>query len=211
VLARAAADPLRVDGRAFTRGEALTGILTYLYEPAEDHALEIALAGALVQASRGNAGPLLGSADDYLGRAANGTYSPVAEANAAIACADKPVPTDLSTYVTEAQRMNAIDPVFGADVVWGLLVCADWPFQPAMPVFHAVNTAPLLFVGATGDPATPYKWAVGALPYFPGSVLLTRDGDGHVSFGKSNCADEDEAAYLTRLVLPPSGSVCPTN
>jgi pimeloyl-ACP methyl ester carboxylesterase len=211
VLARAAADPLRVDGRAFTRGEALTGILTYLYEPAEDHALEIALAGALVQASRGNAGPLLGSADDYLGRAANGTYSPVAEANAAIACADKPVPTDLSTYVTEAQRMNAIDPVFGADVVWGLLVCADWPFQPAMPVFHAVNTAPLLFVGATGDPATPYAWAVGALPYFPGSVLLTRDGDGHVSFGKSNCADEDEAAYLTRLVLPPSGSVCPTN
>ena len=35
VLARAAADPLRVDGRALTRGEALTGILTYLYEPAE--------------------------------------------------------------------------------------------------------------------------------------------------------------------------------
>jgi hypothetical protein len=42
-------------------------------------------------------------------------------------------------------------------------------------------------------------------------VLLTRDGDGHVSFGKSTCANADEAAYLTRLVLPPPGSVCQTN
>ena len=70
---------------------------------------------------------------------------------------------------------------------------------------------PLLLVGATGDPATPYPWAGGALPYFPGSVLLTRDGDGHVSFGKSRCADAYEAAYLTRLALPPPGTVCPTN
>jgi pimeloyl-ACP methyl ester carboxylesterase len=211
VLARAASDPLRVDGRLLTRGEAMTGILTYLYEPAGDRDLELALANALIQASRGNAGLLLGSADDYVGRAANGTYSPVAEANVSIACGDNAVPTDLSTYVTEAQRMNAIDPIFGADVVWGLLVCAYWPFQPAPRAFPTVDTVPLLLVGATGDPATPYTWALGALPYFPGSVLLTRDGDGHVSFGKSTCAEADEAAYLTRSVLPAPGSVCPTN
>jgi hypothetical protein len=189
----------------------MTGILTYLYEPAGDRDLDIALANAVLDAARGNASLLLGSADDYAGRAANGTYSPVAEANVSIACGDNAVPTALSTYVTEAQRMNAIDPVFGADVVWGLLVCAYWPFHPPPPAFHTVDTAPLLLVGATGDPATPYAWALGALPYFPGSVLLTRDGDGHVSFGKSTCADADEAAYLTRLILPPPGSVCPTN
>jgi pimeloyl-ACP methyl ester carboxylesterase len=211
VLSRAASDPLRLDGQVFTRGEAMTGILTYLYEPAGDRDLDIALANAVIQAARGNPNLLLGSADDYVGRAANGTYSPVAEANISIACGDNAVPTALSTYVSEAQRMNAIDPVFGADVVWGLLVCAYWPFHPPPPAFHTVDTAPLLLVGATGDPATPYTWALGALPYFPGSVLLTRDGDGHVSFGKSTCADADEAAYLTRLVLPPPGSVCPTN
>jgi pimeloyl-ACP methyl ester carboxylesterase len=211
VLSRAASDPLRLDGQVFTRGEAMTGILTYLYEPAGDRDLDIALANAVIQAARGNPNLLLGSADDYVGRAANGTYSPVAEANISIACGDNAVPTALSTYVSEAQSMNAIDPVFGADVVWGLLVCAYWPFHPPPPAFHTVDTAPLLLVGATGDPATPYTWALGALPYFPGSVLLTRDGDGHVSFGKSTCADADEAAYLTRLVLPPPGSVCPTN
>jgi pimeloyl-ACP methyl ester carboxylesterase len=211
MLARAANDPLQVNGRALTRGEALTGILTYLYEPAEDRDLELALANAVLQAARGNAGLLLGSADDYVGRASNGTYSPVAEANVAIACADNAVPTALSTYVTEAQRMNTIDPIFGADVVWGLLVCADWPFHPLPRTFATVDTVPLLLVGATGDPATPYGWAVGALSYFPGSVLLTRDGDGHVSFGKSSCVDADEAAYLTRLILPARGAVCPTN
>jgi pimeloyl-ACP methyl ester carboxylesterase len=211
VLERAASDPLRVDGRPLTRGEAITGILTYLYAPAGDRDLEIALANAINQAARGNPGLLLGSADDYVGRAANGTYAPVAEANISIACGDNAVPTALSTYVTEAQRMNAIDPVFGADVVWGLLVCSYWPFPPPPPGFHTVDTVPLLLVGATGDPATPYSWAEGALPYFPGSVLLTRDGDGHVSFGKSTCADADEAGYLTRLILPPSGAVCPTN
>ena len=67
-------------------------------------------------------------------------------------------------------------------MVWEPLVCAYWPFQPPPPTFHTVDTVPLLLVGATGDPATPYAWAAAALPYFPGSVLLTRHGDGHVSF-----------------------------
>ncbi len=185
VLATAAADPLRVNGRALTRGEALTGILIYLYAPAEDRNPEHALANALTQAAGGNPDTLLRAADAYVGRLGNGTYTPVAEANASIACADKPAPTTFATYVTEAARMNAIDPHFGGDVVWGLLVCAYWPFHPPSPAFPTVDTAPLLLVGATGDPATPYPWAQGTLPYFPGSLLLTRDGDGHVSFGKS--------------------------
>lgn len=210
VLAKSADDPLKVKGRPLTRGEALTGILTYLYAPAEDHDLERALANALTHAVAGDASLLLGSADDYVGRATNGTYAPAAEANQAIACADNAVPTSLATYVSEARRMNVIDPHFGADVVWGLLVCADWPFHPPPPSFPVVDTVPLLLVGATGDPATPYSWAVGALPLFPGSVLLTRNGDGHVSFGKSQCADDAETAYLTRLVLPPPGTQCPT-
>jgi pimeloyl-ACP methyl ester carboxylesterase len=211
VLAKSASDPLRVNGRQLTRGEALTGILTYLYEPAEDRDLESALANALTKAASANGSLLLGSADDYVGRQGNGTYSPAAEANIAIACGDNAAPTTLSTYVSEAQRMNRIDPVFGADVVWGLLVCAYWPFHPDRPAFRTVDTVPLLFVGATGDPATPYAWAEGALPYFPGSVLLTRRGDGHVSFGKSDCADNDEASYLMHLSLPAPGTVCPTD
>jgi pimeloyl-ACP methyl ester carboxylesterase len=211
VLAQAARAPLIVNGRALTRAEAITGIVTYLYDPAEDRDLEQALANAINQAASGNGDLLLGSADDYVGRNSDGTYAPLAESNMAIACADGSVPTTLSTYISEAQRMNAIDPHFGADTVWGDLVCAYWPFHAPPPSFHTVQTVPLLFVGATGDPATPYTWALGAVPFFPGSVLLTRDGDGHVSFGKSACANAYEQAYLFNLTLPPSGATCPTN
>ncbi|HUZ69586.1 MAG TPA: alpha/beta hydrolase [Candidatus Saccharimonadales bacterium] len=211
VLAQADRAPLIVNGRPLTRAEAITGILTYLYEPAEDRNLEQALANAINQAASGNGDLLLGSADDYVGRHSDGTYAPLAEANIAIACADNSVPTTLSTYVSEGQRMNAIDPHFGAAMVWGDLACAYWPFHAPPAPFRTVETAPLLFVGATGDPATPYRWALGAIPFFPGSVLLTRDGDGHVSFGKSTCADSYEQTYLVRLTLPPSGTTCPTN
>ncbi|HVC04458.1 MAG TPA: alpha/beta hydrolase [Candidatus Acidoferrales bacterium] len=211
VLSQAARAPLMVNGRPLTRAEALTGILTYLYAPAEDRNLEQALANAINRAASGNGDLLLGSADDYVGRRSDGTYAPLAEANIAIACADSSVPATLSTYVAEAQRMNAIDAHFGADTVWGDLVCAYWPFHAPPPSFHTVETAPLLFVGATGDPATPYQWALGAVPFFPGSVLLTRNGDGHVSFGRSTCAVSYEQAYLTTLTLPPPGTTCPTN
>lgn len=211
VLATAAKDPLIINGRKLTRAEAITGIVTYLYEPSEDRDLELALANAINEAAHGDGDLLLGSADDYVGRAGNGTYNPLVEANIAIACADNPVPTTLATYVSEAQRMNTIDPVFGADTVWGDLVCAFWPFHPPPPTFHTVDTAPLLLVAATGDPATPYQWAQGAIQFFPGSVLLTRVGDGHVSFGKSPCANADEQAYLVNLTLPPAGASCPTS
>ena len=168
VLSRAASDPLRVNGRLFTRGEAMTGILTYLYEPAGTGHLTLRLPTRCSR--RPGATPACSSARRTTTSDAlrNGTYAPVAEANISIACGDNVAPSALSTYVTEAQRMNVIDPVFGADVVWGLLVCAYWPFHPLPPAFHTVDTVPLLLVGATGDPATPYSWAVGALPYFPG-------------------------------------------
>jgi pimeloyl-ACP methyl ester carboxylesterase len=211
VLAQAARVPLIVNGRPLTRAEAITGIVTYLYQPAADRDVEEALANAINQAAGGNGDLLLGSADDYVGRNSDGTYAPIAEANIAIACADSSVPTTVSAYISEAQRMNSIDPHFGADTVWGDLVCAFWPFHPPAPAFHTVETEPLLFVGATGDPATPYQWALGAIPFFPGSVLLTREGDGHVSFGKSACADSYEQAYLLNLTLPPTGAMCPTN
>ena len=88
VLATAAQHPLIVNGRQLTGAEAITGIVTYLYELAEDRNLEEALANAINEAAHGSGDLLLGSADDYVGRSSNGTYNPLLEANIAIACAD---------------------------------------------------------------------------------------------------------------------------
>jgi len=41
-----------------------------------------------------------------------------------------------------------------------------------------------------------------------GSVLLTRQGNGHTSYNSSNCAHDAEDAYLIDLTLPAPGTVC---
>jgi hypothetical protein len=42
----------------------------------------------------------------------------------------------------------------------------------------------------------------------PGSVLLTRDGDGHTSYLSSPCAQEAIDRYLIGRVLPRPDTVC---
>jgi TAP-like protein len=42
----------------------------------------------------------------------------------------------------------------------------------------------------------------------PGSVLLTRDGDGHTSYLSSPCAQAAIDRYLIDLTLPHPGTIC---
>ena len=47
-------------------------------------------------------------------------------------------------------------------------------------------------VGSTGDPATPYEWARSLADQLDTGRLLTREGNGHVAYGR--------AAACTQLV-----------
>ncbi len=46
---------------------------------------------------------------------------------------------------------------------------------------------PILVVGTTGDPVTPYKWAVSLAGELSGGVLLTWQGQSHVAYFYSSC------------------------
>src|SRR2546429_468549 len=61
---------------------------------------------------------------------------------------------------------------------------------------------------ASNDPATPFAWAKSVSEQIPRSVLLTRVGNGHTSYGFSDCISAAEDAYLTNLVLPPQETTC---
>jgi hypothetical protein len=63
-------------------------------------------------------------------------------------------------------------------------------------------------VGTTGDPATPYAWAVHTAQELEHGVLLTRDGDSHVAYFYSACVRADVQTYLVTLATPPAGTVC---
>jgi pimeloyl-ACP methyl ester carboxylesterase len=67
---------------------------------------------------------------------------------------------------------------------------------------------PILLVGGTNDPATPYAEAQSVNRQIPGSVLLTRQGNGHTSYDSDPCSHAAEDAYLLSLTLPAAGTVC---
>ena len=57
---------------------------------------------------------------------------------------------------------------------------------------------PILVVGTTGDPATPYAGAQAFLGRIAGSSLLTFESTEHTAFGsgRSTCIDDAVDAYL---------------
>ena len=60
----------------------------------------------------------------------------------------------------------------------------------------APGAPPILVVGTTDDPATPYAWAVSVAKELDHGVLLTRDGDDHVAYFYSACVRADVQTYF---------------
>jgi pimeloyl-ACP methyl ester carboxylesterase len=210
LMARIDAAPLPAiasgDPRPVGPGEAFTGVIAALY----DQAAWPLLARGLALAQSGDGSILLELADSYYERAADGTYANVTSANTAVNCADYVAPTALATYDALAHKLATLVPRFGVAAVYGSLGCAFWPFHPshdpAPPV--AAGAPPILVVGTTGDPATPYAWAQKLAKELSSGVLLTRTGEGHTAYGKSACIDGLVDAYLLTLAVPPAGTAC---
>ena len=76
---------------------------------------------------------------------------------------------------------------------------------------HAKGAAPILVVGTTRDPATPYPWAQHLASMLASGRLLTCEGDGHTAYQRgSACVDAAVDAYLLHGTLPKAGTVCQT-
>jgi hypothetical protein len=63
-------------------------------------------------------------------------------------------------------------------------------------------------VGTTGDPATPYQWAVNVSHELARASLLTVQGDDHVAYFYSGCVREDVQSYLVGGATPAAGATC---
>jgi pimeloyl-ACP methyl ester carboxylesterase len=144
------------------------------------------LGNGLAEMQSGQASVVLQLSDIYLDRTDKG-YSNSIEANYAINCVDRPFPTDNAAYERLAAQVAKVAPRFGPGVAWGSQACARWPVPPTGRP-HAVRAhgaPPVVVIGTTRDPATPYAWAVGLAGQLEKGVLVTFDGDGHTAFRKS--------------------------
>jgi hypothetical protein len=72
---------------------------------------------------------------------------------------------------------------------------------------HTAN--PILLIGNTVDPATPYSNSVAMSHDLARARLLTVKGYGHTEFtNPSTCASKYEVRFLITGALPPVGTVC---
>jgi pimeloyl-ACP methyl ester carboxylesterase len=206
LMGRLDTTPLDVGGRQLTRALAMTGVLAALY----DQSYWTYLDQALTSVDKGDGRLLIALADSYNERDQYGRYSNLTDAFSAIYCLDHPVPTDVAVYDQLGSAFTKASPLFGPWAQYGNLICADWPVPPTEKVGPLpVNGAPpILLIGGTNDPATPYAEAQSVNRQISGSVLLTREGNGHTSYDSSVCAKAAEDDYLINLTLPAPGTVC---
>lgn len=165
---------------------------------------------ALAYAEQGDGSLLLLLSDPLSGRNTDGTYSNLVDANTAVMCLDFPAPRDPKPYTAEAKRLARLSPHFGVVFAYNDVGCAFWPVGPDRkpgPV-SAPTAPPIVIIGSTGDPATPYQWAVNLSHQLSSSILVTRVGDGHTGYGVSACVRKATDAYLTDLTLPKKGLRC---
>lgn len=168
------------------------------------------LAQAIAEGLQGDGSLVAALAYSYDGLQANGTFANLDAANSAINCLDRPYPKQVSFYQNLASQLAKLAPDFGALSAWSDLGCAFWPLpaQGKQGPVKVKNVPPMLLIGSTGDPATPYPWAQEVAKQIPGSRLLTRDGTGHTGYLYSACVQKWADEYLARLKLPPAGTVC---
>ncbi|MFK4143936.1 alpha/beta hydrolase [Streptomyces sp. NPDC004065] len=211
LLKRIDAKPLpAASGRKLTQTLALTGIVLPLYSRDSWPTLTSALAAA----ERGDGSELLSLADAYNDRDTSGHYGTTTHSQRVISCLDDKQRPTVEQTRRLLPRFEKISPVFGAFMGWDTAGwCHDWPVpgQYDHPQVSAPGAAPILVVGNTGDPATPYE---GARKMADGlgkgvGVLLTWKGEGHGAYGSgSRCVDSTVNTYLLQGTVPPDGKTC---
>ncbi len=194
------------DPRTVGPGLAFTGMLAALYS----RSTWDILGQGLALAQKGDGSILLLLADSYNERQPDGSYHNVSAANNAVNCLDYVAPTDPAAYQAQAPELEKEAPRFGEVVAYSGLTCAFWPVHPTSDpgVITAAGAPPIVVVGTTGDPATPYDWAVKLAGQLRSGVLLTREGEGHTAYGTSDCINSAVDTYLIDLTVPANGTTC---
>lgn len=185
LLDRLAKQPLPTDStdRVLTQSLAFYGVAQPLYSESMWSRLNSALKQAIVQ---GDGSELLDLSDDYFGRDSEGNYMDnQTEAFTAINCLDERSTTDLEQMKKEAAELKEAAPVMGSFFGFGGIGCANWPFDAVERTFDlaAPGAEPIMVIGTTNDPATPYDWAVGLAEQLESGFLVTHVGEGHTAYG----------------------------
>ncbi|CAM3160688.1 alpha/beta hydrolase [Nocardioides dubius] len=201
------AKPMQVDDRRLTAGNAFYGIALPLYNRDYWVLLDEALRDALDDDGEG----LLELFDYYAARGEDGYSDNSSEAIWAINCLDDPSSIPARKVPGQVAAFEKAAPTFGEIFAWDLTSCRGLAVPPAEQrgPLTAAGADPMLVIGTTRDPATPYAWAQALAEQLEPAVLVSRDGDGHTGYNMGNaCVDEVVEQYLLDGVVPSADVTC---
>jgi pimeloyl-ACP methyl ester carboxylesterase len=207
LLAEVDADPIpNADGRLLGADSLMTTIVSALYSQESWSYLTMALTEVL----QGNADLAFQLADFYYNRQDGAYLDNSTEAFRAYNCMDYPVDAT-EQQQADAQALLEAEAPTVAPYWSGPDPCEVWPY-PATGVrerITAEGAAPIVVVGTTNDPATPYEWSVSLAEQLSSGVLVTRVGEGHTGYNKGNaCVDSAVETYLLDGTPPEDGLRC---
>jgi len=194
------------DGREATAGWVLSAVVYTMYV----QEWWPRLADALAQLDRGDPDGIFQIVDTFNERDTDGDYPNSFEMLTLVNCVDEPKSPAVSEVRRRLQeRWRREHPMFGAPLALSILGCAVWPVDhDPYPYGRAEGAPPILVIGTTGDPATPYEQA-GALAKLLGTgILVTYRGEGHTAYPKPGCLNDVVDDYLIDLKIPRSEVTC---
>jgi pimeloyl-ACP methyl ester carboxylesterase len=209
LLSQANAHPLRAtDGRLLGGSSLATAIDDALYDPTDWPQLT----RMFEQLQAGNPQLAFEFADEYNNRNTDGTYDDNGDlAHLAIGCLEEGPAVDLSFDAQELKELRKVAPVLGIYSAYSDLACSGWKYGPSPfpnPV-RAYGAGPILVIGTTGDPATPYSDAQNLAHQLDSGHLVTFNGQGHTAYDRGDsCIDTTVDNYLLDGTVPKSDPRC---
>lgn len=226
LLKRLARHPVTMDGILYTKSRAVDTVVTNMYNAVpiagtadNGWSFTATILEDLWAVTSGGPAPatIRPAAWDFplagggVRPAAGAPYSGM-ESVLGVLCSDSPNPRDPAQYAAQAVLAQARSGVVGPDWSWITEACAQWPVLARdryTGPFSRPTAAPILVVGITVDPATPYRDSVAMAHELADARLLTVDGYGHTALANpSSCVAKAEDSYFVTGTLPPPGTVC---
>ena len=208
LFAQAAKKPLPAKSSKRTLSETMMvlGTASAMYDSATGWPK---LRKAIAQAQKGFGDEFLKLADEYTGRQSDGSYpNNEFDSGAVIDCLDFNEPRSVEQIKTDAKSFADQAPLFGPYLAYGGLTCKYFGQSQEVDIAPTKTTNPIVVIGTSGDPATPYAWAQGLNKLLPNSVLVSLTGDGHTGQGQGNACVDDQIDNFYLTGKAPTTSTC---
>jgi pimeloyl-ACP methyl ester carboxylesterase len=203
---KAAKEPLEAENnRPLSESSMVLGTASALYDSVTGWP---ELRTAIAEVMKGESKPFLKLADEYTGRLEDGSYrSNEFDSAAIIDCLDFTDARSIREMKIDAKIFSKQAPLFGPYLAYSGLGCKYFHAPTATKIGPTKTANPIVIIGTTGDPATPYQWAKGLNKILTNSILISLTGDGHTGQGQGNtCVDGKVDDFYLKNTIPATSS-----